>query len=425
MTWHSIWVRYGILQTFKTHIIMNNHIQCPKCKHEIDIENVLAERIEAEQNAKFSTRLKAVEQREQAIEQEKANMQRHITLLLEQEKVKLLPQLRAAINAEKEQQLNTLQTELNEKSKQVATLKMQEGELLRQERQLEEARAGIETEVEKRLVTEKTALLANLREKVQNESLVELKQKDLVIEQMKTQLNEMKRKVEQGSMQLQGEAQEVVIEEILRVLHRFDEFEEIKSGELGADILQRVYSRTGQCCGSILFESKNTKAFSESWVDKLKEDMRLKKADLGVIITKALPKGVSSFEQREENLWICSFEHFKPLTFALRALLLKVEEVRIVQANQGDKSKLLYEYLVGSEFKTQLKNIHDTFGGMHQSLFKEKKAALLNFKKREKEIDLIMRSLTDIAGSINGISGQTVAEFTDFEEIEDDTNLLE
>ncbi|PLK42069.1 DUF2130 domain-containing protein, partial [Emticicia sp. TH156] len=351
--------------------------------------------------------------------------QRQVATLLEQEKTKLLPQLKAAINAEKEQQLNSLQAELNEKSRQVAALKTQEGELLRQKRLLEEARAGIETEVEKRLSAEKATLLANLREKVQNESIVELKQKDLLIEQMKTQINEMKRKAEQGSMQLQGEAQEVVIEEILRLLHRFDEFEEIKTGELGADILQRIFSRTGQCCGSILFESKNTKGFSEQWVEKLKEDMRLKKADLGVIATRALPKGVSSFEQREENLWICSFEHFKPLTFALRALLLKVEETRIVQANQGDKSKVLYEYLVGTEFKTQLKNIHDTFSGMHQSLFKEKKAALLNFKKREKEIDRIMRSLTDIAGSINGISGQTVAEFTDFEEIEDDTNLLE
>ncbi|PLK42117.1 DUF2130 domain-containing protein [Emticicia sp. TH156] len=404
---------------------MNNHIQCPKCKHEINIESVIAERIEAEQMAKFSTKANALAQKEQTLAQEQANLQRQVATLLEQEKTKLLPQLKAAINAEKEQQLNSLQAELNEKSSQVATLKMQEGELLRQKRQLEEARAGIDAEVEKRLATEKAILLANLREKVQNETLVELKQKDLIIEQMKTQINEMKRKAEQGSMQLQGEAQEVVIEEILRLLHRFDEFEEIKTGELGADILQRVFNRTGQCCGSILFESKNTKGFSEQWVEKLKEDMRLKKADLGVIVTRALPKGVSSFEQREENLWICSFEHFKPLTFALRALLLKVEEIRIVQANQGDKSKLLYEYLVGTEFKTQLKNIHDTFSGMHQSLFKEKKAALLNFKKREKEIDRIMRSLTDIAGSINGISGQTVAEFTDFEEIEDDTNLLE
>jgi hypothetical protein len=196
-----------------------------------------------------------------------------------------------------------------------------------------------------------------------------------VIEQMQNQVAEMQRKMQQGSTQLQGEAQELVIEEMLRNTHRFDVIEEIKKGENGADILQIVQNRSGQACGGILYESKNTKAFSESWVQKLKEDMLLKKADLGVIVTQAMPKGVSTFEQREENLWICSFEHLKALTFVLRAALLKVDEVKIVQANQGEKSKMLYDYLMGNDFKNQLKAVHDTFAAMHTSLFKEKKAS--------------------------------------------------
>lgn len=404
---------------------MTNHIHCPKCQHEINIESVLAERIEAEQNAKYNARLRDLDQREQGIKAEKENLQSQVRILLEQEKNKLLPQLKASINAEKEDELKNLQSELGEKSKQVADLRKQEGELLRQKRQLEEAQAGIDAEIEKRLAAEKATLLGQLKEKVENDNALALKQKDIVIEQMQNQVSEMQRKMQQGSTQLQGEAQELVIEEMLRNTHRFDVIEEIKKGENGADILQIVQNRSGQACGGILYESKNTKAFSESWVQKLKEDMLLKKADLGVIVTQAMPKGVSTFEQREENLWICSFEHLKALTFVLRAALLKVDEVKIVQANQGEKSKMLYDYLMGNDFKNQLKAVHDTFAAMHASLFKEKKASLANFKKREKEIDRIMINLSGIAGSINGISGQTVAEFAEFEVVEEETALLE
>ena len=404
---------------------MKNQILCPQCNHEINIEAVLAERIESEQNAKFATRLRAVEQREQLLNQEKQKLATQVQDLLAQEKSKLTQQLKAEINAQNATVLSDLQNELAEKSKQVSDLKKQEGDLLRQKRLLEEAQAGVETEVEKRLASERETLIAQLKEKAQNDNVLAMKQKDMVIEQMKTQVEEMKRRMEQGSTQLQGEAQELVMEELLKQTHPFDTIEEIKKGENGADILQLVTNRLGHICGAILYECKNTKAFSEAWVYKLKEDMLLKKADFGVIVTKAMPKGIGSFEQREENLWICSFEHLKALTFVLRAALLRVDDVRIVQANQGEKSKMLYEYLMGKEFKNQLQAVHDTFMLMHDSLRKEKTAALKGFAKREKQIDGIMLNLSGIAGSINGISGQTVAEFAEFEVLEEDLALLE
>lgn len=404
---------------------MTNHIHCPKCSHEINIEAVLVARIETEQNAKWATRLNDLNQREQSIAQQQANLQTQLEQLLVKEKAKLMPQLKAQISAEMEVELASLKNELGSKSQQVVDLRKQEGELLRQKRQFEEAQAGIDAEIEKRLAAEKEQLSTQLKEHFYYDHAVEMKQKDMVIEQMKTQLDDMKRRVEQGSMQLQGEAQELVIEDMLRYTHPFDLMEEIKKGENGADLLQTVRNRLGQNCGSILYESKNTKGFSEAWVQKLKEDMLLKKADLGVIVTKALPKGVSSFEQREENLWICSFEHLKALTFVLRAALLRVDDIRIVQANQGEKSRMLYDYMIGNEFKNQLKTIHDTFALMHTSLIKEKNAAIKNFKKREKEIDRIMLNLSAIAGSINGIAGQNVAEFADFEVLEEDFALLE
>ena len=404
---------------------MKNQILCPQCNHEINIEAVLAERIESEQNAKFATRLRAVEQQEQLLNQEKQKLATQVQDLLAQKKSKLTQQLKAEINAQNATTLTDLQNELAEKSKQVSDLKKQEGDLLRQKRLLEEAQAGVETEVEKRLASERETLIAQLKEKAQNDNVLVMKQKDMVIEQMKTQVEEMKRRMEQGSTQLQGEAQELVMEELLKNTHPFDAIEEIKKGENGADILQLVTNRLGHICGTILYESKNTKAFSEAWVHKLKEDMLLKKADFGVIVTKAMPKGIGCFEQREENLWICSFEHLKALTFVFRAALLRVDDVRIVQANQGEKSKMLYEYLMGKEFKNQLQAVHDTFVLMNDSLRKEKTAALKGFAKREKQIDGIMLNLSGIAGSINGISGQTVAEFAEFEVLEEDLALLE
>lgn len=404
---------------------MKNQILCPNCSNEINIEAVLAERIEAEQNTKFSARLQEVEQREQLLNQEKQNVANQVQTLLAQEKSKLTQQLKVEINAQNALALSDLQNELTEKSKQVSDLKKQEGDLLRQKRFLEEAQAGVETEIEKRLASERETLIVQLKEKAQNDNAITMKQKDIVIEQMRTQVNDMKHKMEQGSSQLQGEAQELVLEDLLKDTHPCDTFEEIKKGENGADILQIVRNRLGQACGNILYESKNTKVFSETWIAKLKEDMRLKKVDLGIIVTKALPKGVNCFEQREENLWICSFEHLKALTFVLRAALLRVDDVRIVQANQGEKSKLLYEYLMGKEFKNQLQAVHDTFVQMYDSLRREKNAALKSFAKREKQIDGIMLNLSGIAGSINGISGQTVTEFAEFEVCKEDLALLE
>ncbi|MFN8353668.1 MAG: DUF2130 domain-containing protein [Spirosomataceae bacterium] len=405
---------------------MNNyHIHCPKCNHEINIETVLAERIEAEQAAKFAIRQKELDQQELQIAQAKENQQALLAQLLSQEKTKLMQQLKTQIGAEKEEEVALLKNELNQKSKIVAELRQQEGNLLRQKRQLDEEKAGINAEIEKRIAQELVGIEQKFKEKSQEEAMLKLKEKDMLIEQLNDRVKDMQRKMEQGSIQLQGEAQELVIEEMLRRTHPFDIIEEIKKGENGADLLQVVQNKLGQPCGGILYESKNTKHFSEGWVQKLKDDMLLKKVDLGVIVTQALPKGISTFEQREDNVWICSFEHLKALTFVLRASLLKVDEVRIVQANQGEKSQMLYHYLMSPEFKNQLSVIHDTFAQMHTSLAKEKKAAIANFKKREKEIDRVLVNLSGIAGSINGISGQTVAEFAEFEVLEDEMALLE
>ena len=404
---------------------MSNQVQCPKCRHEFSVESVLAQRIEAEQNARFATRLREVEEREIRLRQEKDNLQTQLDTLLTQEKAKLTQQLKTQLRAEAEAERLSLQKELEEKSQLVADLRRKEGDLLRQQRQLEETKAGLDAEVEKRVAVERSHLADQLRSKMEIENALVVKQKDELIRQLKQQADEMKQKMEQGSMQAQGEAQELVIEDVLKLAHPFDIFEEIKKGERGADLLQSVRNTAGQMCGSILYESKNTKEFSDTWIPKLKEDMLIKKADLGVIVTKSLPKGVSSFEQYEENIWVCSYEHFKALTFVLRAALLRVDEVRVVQTNQGEKSKILYNYVTGAEFRANLKGIHDACDEIRESLRSEEKAFFGRLKKREQQLNRLLISVLSIGGSVNGISGQTVAEFAEFEVVDEEMGLLE
>lgn len=404
---------------------MSNHVQCPQCRHEFSVESVLAQRIEAEQKALFATRMREVEEREQRLNQEKAGLQSQLDTLLVQEKAKLTQQLKTQLRGEAEAERLSLQKELEEKSKLVISLRKQEAEVLCQQRLLEETKAGLDAEVEKRVAVERSHMVDQLRSKMEIENALVVKQKDELIRQLNQRVEEMKQKVEQGSMQAQGEAQELVIEDILRAAHPFDAFEEIKKGERGADLLQSVRNSAGLVCGSILYESKNTKEFSDTWVTKLKEDMLFKKADLGVIVTKALPKGVNCFDQYDQNIWVCSYEHFKALTFVLRAALLRVDEVRVIQANHGDKSRMLYDYLVGNAFKHQLKVVHDTFFGLQDALVKEKRSALNNFAKREKALDQILVNLVSIANGINTISGQTIAEFAEFEVVDEELGLLE
>jgi len=426
--WYGLFSFAGICKP-KLSDDMSNKVQCPKCRHEINIEAVLAERIANEQNAKLAARLQELKTRELSLTRQQGDLKNELATQLEvcltQEKAKLTQQLKSAIQAEKEIEFQSLQTELNEKSLQVTELRKKEGDILRQVRQLEESRAGLDAEVETRLAAEREHIATQLRSQLETENSLNLKTKDILIGQLRERVNDMQRKVEQGSMQAQGEAQELVLEDVLRATHPFDLLEEIGKGECGADLMQYVRNPAGQNCGSILYESKNTKAFSDDWVTKLKADMLLKKADLGMIVTRTLPKGVSCFQQVEPNIWICSQEHFKHLTFALRAALLRVNDVRVVQTNQGEKSQILYNYVTGSEFKGNLKGIHDACDEIRKSLHDEEKVFLGRLKKRDQLLNRLLLNVLSIGGSVNGISGQTVAEFAEFEVVDEEPALLE
>jgi hypothetical protein len=233
---------------------------------------------------------------------------------------------------------------------------------------------------------------------------------------------EMRRKAEQGSMQLQGEVQELMLESILRQTFPFDRIEEVGKGVRGGDCIQIVRNQYGEECGKIIYESKRTNAFSNDWIDKVKADMRSKGGDLAVIVTQSLPKDISSFGLKD-GVWICSFKEAATVALVLREQILRVFQVAQNSENKSDKMSLLYGYLTSSEFSEQWKAMQEGFQAMKNSIQKERDAMEKLWKAREKQLEKILLSSAHIKGSVEGISGSSNIDFGLTEE--DDALLLE
>jgi len=236
---------------------------------------------------------------------------------------------------------------------------------------------------------------------------MKLKERDKQLDDQRKLIEEMKRKSEQGSMQLQGEVQELMLEELLRNAFPFDVVSEVGKGVKGADCIQTVRNSFGQECGKIIFESKRTKDFSEDWIEKLKADMRILKADVAVIVTQAMPKDMSTFGERN-GIWVCTFGEARSLVHVLRDLVIKVYNASKSQENKGEKMTLLYNYFVSSEFSEQWRAIREGFMGMKMSIQRERDQMEKMWKAREKQLDKVLLNAAHFKGSIEGIAGMDV-----------------
>ena len=214
----------------------------------------------------------------------------------------------------------------------------------------------------------------------------------------------MRRKSEQGSMQLQGEVLELLLEELLTTSFPFDKIGEVGKGIRGADCIQIVRNQFGQEAGKIIYESKRTKDFSNDWIDKLKTDMRNLGADVAVIVTQAFPKDMDRFGERD-GVYICTFAEVKSVALVLRNAILKVYDAKKSQDNKGDKMVMLYDYLIGSEFSEQWKAIREGFMSMKLSIQRERDTMEKLWKAREKQLEKVLLNAAHIRGSIEGIAG--------------------
>ncbi|WRA34491.1 DUF2130 domain-containing protein [Helicobacter pylori] len=408
---------------------------CPKCQEPIDVNEALYKQIERENQSRFLAQQKAfekevnekraqyqsyfknLEQKEEALKErekeQKAKFDEAVkqasALALQDERAKIIEEARKNAFLEQQKGLELLQKELDEKSKQVQELHQKEAEIERLKRENNEAESRLKAENEKKL-NEKLDLEREKIEKALHEkNELKFKQQEEQLEMLRNELKNAQRKAELSSQQFQGEVQELAIEEFLRQKFPLDCIEEIKKGQRGGDCIQVVHTREFQNCGKIYYESKRTKEFQKAWVEKLKSDMREIGADVGVIVSEALPKEMERMGLFE-GVWVCSFEEFKGLSTVLREGVIQVSLAKKSQENKGDKVDLLYHYLTSSEFSMQVNAIIEGFEQLRADLESEKRAMARIWKSREKQIEKVFESTINMYGSIKGIAGNAIGQ---------------
>ncbi len=430
----------------------SNTIQCPNCGTQIDIDAIFYHQIEEKFKAQqleekqrlqseidaarkqYRSHLDALKAKEEALAQEKEKfdeqLRRATREQLKTERAKLMDTLRKELVEEQSEAMALLQKELEEKSKQIQELSAAKIEISRLKREKEElslkAKAEAEAELNRRLAKEKQKVQQALDEmaaqklkEIEEAQALKLKEKDEQLEQLKRSLEDAKRKAEQGSMQVQGEALELAIEGWLSQQFPFDTIEEVKKGAFGADCIQTVHTRDVQNCGIICYESKNTKAWSDAWITKLKQDMLKVGADIGVLVTSVYPNGMERMGL-VDGIWVCSLEEFKGSVSLLRESLIRVHATMQKEENKADKMSLLYNYLTGNEFQMQLHAIVDGFIQMQTELDKERRSLMAAWKRRQKLIDSVLANTTEMYGSLQGIAGGNALPKIDVLELPED-----
>ncbi|QEM08293.1 DUF2130 domain-containing protein [Mucilaginibacter rubeus] len=319
--------------------------------------------------------------------------------------------LRKTISQDFENQLVLLKNSAAETEEKLKLSRQKELEFLQREKQLRQKEEEMELAVQRKLQEQRNELTDQIRKQEAERHSIKDTEYQLKVKELEKQLDdqkkladEMKRKAEQGSMQLQGEAQELILEELLRNYFPFDIISEVGKGVRGADCVQTVRNQFGQECGRIIYESKRTNAFSADWIEKLKKDMRSMGVDVAVIVTQCYPKGMDCFGERD-GVWICSFDEVKAVSYILRDGVMKLSNLAKSQDNKGDKMHLLYDYLTSSEFSEQWKAIREGYMSMRQSIQRERDAMEKLWKAREKQLDKVLLSAAHIRGSIEGIAG--------------------
>jgi hypothetical protein len=301
-----------------------------------------------------------------------------------------------------------------EKDEKLRMAQQKELEFLKKEQALKNKEQELELQLQKQLLLERQQIQEQVRKDEaqrlamkEEEHLFKMKDLQMQLEEQKKLIEEMKRRAEQGSMQRQGEVQELLLEEILKDHFPFDIIGEVGKGVEGADCIQTVRNHLGHDCGRIIFESKRTKTFNNAWIDKLKADMRSKGADVAILVTQTYPKDYKCFGEMD-GVWICSFSEVLALTTAMRHTIIRIAETKKGEENKGEKMQLLYDYLTGNEFRQQMETIVEGFLSMKSSIDKERIQMEKLWKEREKQLHKVLMSTSGLFGSIKGIAGASI-----------------
>ena len=389
----------------------SNTINCPKCGESIDINEILYHKVDEELRKKYDDQLSKekilLAEQQDKLEEAQKNQDKLIGDAIKDAVTQKEKELKTKIQDEQSEVMKNVQEELDEKSKQLKELNKTVSENEKLKREMDELQDKFEAESQKKISETLKSEREKIRKSVEAKSELELSKQNLLINQLNEQLTEAKRKIEQGSMQVQGEVQELVIEEWLKSIFPLDTIEEIKKGARGADCLQTVNTNTRLKCGTIYYESKRTKGFQPTWIEKFKNDIREKGADIGVLVTESMPPDMDRLGMID-GVWVCSYNEFKGLSNVLRQSIISISNAMLSQENKGDKMTLLYDYLTGNEFRYQVEAILEGFTQMQSDLESEKRSLQSQWKKREKQLQKVLVNTTDMYSSIKGIAGNAI-----------------
>ncbi|NND81395.1 MAG: DUF2130 domain-containing protein [Gammaproteobacteria bacterium] len=387
--------------------------QCPNCGVSIDVNELLYQELEKQAQQKYQSQLASeqakLKQQQLELSKQQADLDdavaRQVTAAIDKER----QCLQQKIEADQAERIKAMQSELESQSKKVIEFNKARSEIERLKREKQSLATEIELDVEKKFSRQLAEEKARIQQQLMEKAAFKVAEKEQVINQLKQQLTEAQQKAEQGSTQLQGEVQELVMEEWLTAQYPLDTISEIKKGALGADTLQTINTHTQTDCGTIYYESKRTKTFQPAWVEKFKADIQSKGADIGVLVTQVMPEGMGSLGQID-GVWICTFGEFKNLSQVLRQSLIQISQALVVQENKGDKMGMLYDFLTGNEFRMQIEAIVEGFSQLKTDLESEKRSMQSIWKKREKQIERVLLNTNFMYSSIKGIAGSAVQD---------------
>jgi hypothetical protein len=405
---------------------------CPQCKVEIKLTESLAaplldsvrrdyEKRLSQKDADIIKREQALSERAQLLEKAKQTLDQQIAQKLQQERSRIAAEeaqkAKLALGGDIEQktkEIDNLQSILKQNNAKLAEAQQAQAELIRKQRELDDARRELDLTVEKRVQADLTAERDKARKEAEEELKLKVMEKDQTITAMQRQIEELKRRAEQGSQQLQGEVLELELEALLTAKFPRDTIRPVPKGEFGGDVLQRVVGPANQVCGTILWESKRTKNWSDGWLPKLREDQRAAKAEIAIIVSQALPKDIETFGF-VDGVWVADPKVAMPVAMSLRQTLIEVAGVRQASEGQQTKMEMVYSYLTGPRFRQRVQALVEAFSSMKEDLDREKKAITRQWAKREEQIDRVMQATVGMYGDLQGIAGRTLQEIEGLE----------
>lgn len=392
---------------------MSGNIICPNCKMQIEVTEVMSAQLRASIRNELEGELNAARQRLKQQQEEVARkaeaIEQQVQAKLNEGRQLLERRIRDKAKEELAVELKDRETALAELQARVQQANQKELTFLKEKRDLEEKVRGVELEVARRTQDELKKVREQAVKELDEQHRLKLLEKEQQVDQLRRQIEDLKRSAEQGSQQAQGEVLEVALEQLLKELFPTDSVEPVAKGVRGADVVQRVLDESGTDCGLILWESKRTRHWSKDWLPKLRDDLRMVGASRSVIVSEQLPEHIRHFGQ-VDGVWVVSWACVHPVAIALREGLIAVAKSRRAMEGQHGKMELVYNYLIGQEFYNRVSGIVEAFITMREDLEAERRVLIGRWKKREKQLDRVLVSTSGLYGDLQGIIGRSLPE---------------